>query len=71
MSTTKEKMDAIYHSIQVARKRVATLETIKSVSKLHKAQIYELDQHLYAIRLGEKILAENGYAPSTDKQGEK
>ena len=60
MSTTKEQLDTIERSVAVMKKTAAKLTLIKECSKLHKTQEYELQQCEHGIKLGEKILKENG-----------
>ena len=60
MSTTKEKLDAIEHSIKVTKKRAEILRAIKECSTLHKTQQYELDMCEKLIQYGEKMLRESG-----------
>lgn len=60
MSTALEKRQAIAHALGVTKKRVVRLEALKSIDALTKAQDYELDMALHTIKLGEKLLAEQG-----------
>lgn len=63
MSTTKEKIEAIKHVLRDTKKRIETLETIKSVSKLHKKQEYELDMCYDTMKRGEQLLKDYGQWP--------
>jgi isopropylmalate/homocitrate/citramalate synthase len=70
MSTTQEKLQAIKHAVEQAKRIVNKLETIKSVSKLHKTQEYELEMAKDCVERGEKILFENQMKPKSDKKVE-
>lgn len=63
MSTTDEKLQAIKHAMEQTKKRIQTLETIKSVSKLHKSQQYELDMCHDMMKRGEQLLKDYGQWP--------
>jgi len=58
MSTREEKLAAIRYALEAARKLVAKLEAIESVSKLHRTQQYELDMARHTVKLGEQVLKE-------------
>ncbi len=63
MSTDKEKLQAIRHATEQARKMVHKYETILSCgSKLHRTQQYELDMARDCVRRGEEILKTKGGA---------
>jgi hypothetical protein len=67
MSTLQEKLQAIDHAVNVARRRQKTLETMKEFGALDKAREYELDMTIDCIQRGKKILKENGYKPKDSK----
>lgn len=56
MSTESEKLETIRIATEQARKIVKKLELIKSVSKLHKTQEYELEMAKDCVKRGEAIL---------------
>jgi hypothetical protein len=65
MSTNAEKLEAIEHSLMVARKRLLHLQTLKDMSPnnplvFNKAQQYEMDQVINLIEKGERILKDSG-----------
>lgn len=58
MSTPQEKLEAIQHAVEVAKKRLVRLDALKSVNALTKAQDYEREMTIDCIQRGEKILKE-------------
>lgn len=64
MSSEAEKLEAIKHATDIARKEVEKLELIKSCSKLNKTDEYRLLMAKDCVRRGELILR-NG---KTDEQ---
>lgn len=56
MSTREEKLQAIAHATEIARKEVKKLELLKEVSYLDKVDQYRLDMAKEIVRRGEAIL---------------
>jgi hypothetical protein len=56
MSTEAEKLQAIRHATESARKRMNTLQVLKEVSKITKAQEYELDMCKECVKRGDALL---------------
>jgi hypothetical protein len=56
MSSKQEKLQAIRHATEQARKEVNKLETIQSVSYLNKVDQYRLDMARETVKRGEAIL---------------
>lgn len=63
MSTLREKLDAIAHSVEVSKRKLATIADSKI-----KSDIYLADMCRDLIEKGEKILKENNYAQLNQKE---
>lgn len=60
LAVLQNKLEGVELSVNVAKRRLVRLESLKSINALSKAESYELDMTIECIRKGEQILRENG-----------